>query len=323
VVQSFPFTCLSIQLTRCRAAGLTSANIAHVIFLTQDVSYTKTLNKALPDRVFRQIALSDSSPEAAKRFVISRLDADGELSEDPDHPERKLTPSQRRKDLVELDEVIEIVGGRLTDLEFLARRIKAGETPHRAVREIVEQSASEILKMYLIAPDESTTGKKRWNPTQAWLLIKQLAASKDASLRYNEISLDDIFKAAATGGPDAVLQALEQAELINIVVSPSGRPQSIRPGKPVYHAAFQRLTEDTVLQSRLDLSIAADLIKVETATIDKCEAELKLLADLPKQPYEITPRIRWLLGKISASQAKVEQYEKDSAVLKGILKTDF
>jgi hypothetical protein len=302
---------------------LTSANIAHVIFLTHDVSYTKTLNKALPDRVFRQIALSDSSPEAAKRFVISRLDADGELSDDPDHPERKLTASQRRKDLIELDEVIEIVGGRLTDLEFLARRIKAGETPHKAVREIVEQSASEILKMYLIAPDESASGKKRWNPTQAWLIIKQLAASNDATLRYNEVVLGDIFKSSATGGPDAVMQALEQAELINIVVSPNGRPQSIKPGKPVYHAAFQRLTEDKVLQSRCDLAVATDLIKVETGTIDKCEAELKLLADLPKQPYEIIARIRWLLGKIAASQANVEKYEQDSAVLKKTLQSEF
>jgi RNA12 protein len=307
----------------CRAAGLTSANLAHVVFLTHDVSYSKTLSKALPDRVFRQIALRDSSPEAAKRFVISRLDADGELYDDPENPEKKLTPSQRRKDLGELDSVMDIVGGRLTDLEFLARRIKVGETPQHAVREIVEQSASEILKMYILSPDESSTGSRRWTPVQAWLLIKQLAVAENASLRYNEIVLDDSFKAAATGGPDQVLQALEQAELINIVVAANGRPQTIRPGKPVYHAAFQRLTEDKVLKARLDLAIAADLIKVETATIDKCESELKLLGELPKQPGELTPRIRWLLGKISTSQSKVEQYEKDQARLKITLKSEF
>ncbi len=38
------------------AAGLTTANVAHVIFLTNDISYSKSLSKALPDRVFRQIA---------------------------------------------------------------------------------------------------------------------------------------------------------------------------------------------------------------------------------------------------------------------------
>lgn len=111
------------------AAGLTTGNIAHVIFLTNDVSFSKPLSKALPDRVFRQIVLGDCSPEVAKRFVINHLDAD--LEEDV-NGNTKLTPSQQRTDLGELDGSIEILGGRLTDLEFLARRIKTGETPKSA-----------------------------------------------------------------------------------------------------------------------------------------------------------------------------------------------
>jgi hypothetical protein len=108
------------------AATLTTANIAHVIFLTTDVSFSKSLSKALPDRVFRQIVLGDCSPEVAKRFVINHLDADAEEQAEGD---KKLTPSQMRSDLKELDSVIEKLGGRLTDLEFLARRIKSGESP--------------------------------------------------------------------------------------------------------------------------------------------------------------------------------------------------
>lgn len=108
------------------AASLTTTNIAHVIFLTNDVSFSKSLSKALPDRVFRQISLGDCSPEVAKRFVINHLNADGH--DDP-HAEKKALPSETRKDLVELDESIQTLGGRLTDLEFLARRIKTGETP--------------------------------------------------------------------------------------------------------------------------------------------------------------------------------------------------
>lgn len=108
------------------AAGLTTANVAHVIFLTNDVSFSKSLSKALPDRVFRQISLGDCSPEVAKRFVINHLDAD---AEDGGGSEDKLPPSKRRQDLAELDECISTLGGRLTDLEFLARRIKTGETP--------------------------------------------------------------------------------------------------------------------------------------------------------------------------------------------------
>ena len=108
------------------AAALTTANVAHVVFLTTDVSFSKSLSKALPDRVFRQIVLGDCSPEVAKRFVINHLDADAEEST---AGEKTLTPSQMRSDLSELDSVIEVLGGRLTDLEFLARRIKTGESP--------------------------------------------------------------------------------------------------------------------------------------------------------------------------------------------------
>lgn len=109
------------------AAQLTTTNIAHVIFLTNDVSFSKSLSKALTDRVFRQISLGDCSPEVAKRFIIKHLDADGEEAEAGEKP---LLPSQRRQDLSELDGCIEVLGGRLTDLEFLARRIKTGETPN-------------------------------------------------------------------------------------------------------------------------------------------------------------------------------------------------
>jgi hypothetical protein len=216
-----------------RAARLTTANIAHVIFLTNDVSFSKSLSKAMPDRVFRQISLSDCSPDVAKRFVITHLDADVEDDPVAHGKKRKPVPSETRTDLGELDTCIDLLGGRLTDLEFLARRIKTGETPTKAVNEMIDQSASEILKMYIFGAEDEG-GTRHWSAEQAWMLIKQLA--KKESLRYNEVLLDDILK---TGG-EKVLRALEQAELISIVSGPNGRPSTIRPGKPVYHPAFKR-----------------------------------------------------------------------------------
>jgi hypothetical protein len=288
------------------AAALTTANIAHVIFLTADVSFSKSLSKALPGRVFRQIVLGDCSAEIAKRFIINHIDAD------PDglmQGEQKLTASQLRSDLGELGNVISVLGGRLTDLEFLARRIKTGESPEKAVREIIKQSASEILKMYLLDVDIAT---RRWSPQQAWLLVNQLA--KTGSLRYNELLLSDIFKENG----EQTLQALEQAELISITSS-NGRPHAIKPGKPVYEAAFKYLTEDDVLRSRLDLAILTQLIGIENKNVEKFENELKLLASMSGQPPQLRPRVHWLLSKSEASHAKVEKYEAEIVILKKIL----
>lgn len=182
------------------------------------------------------------------------------------------------------------------------------------MREIIEQSASEILKMYILDVDRTRT----WTPEEAWLLIKSLATSPTESLRYNELLLSDTYKS----GGESTLRALEQAELITIVSS-NGRPMSIKPGKPVYTAAFKRLTEDHVLTARLDLAIFAQLIKIETEGIAKVEGELSLLGQLPGQPVETRDRTRYLLGKLSASQAKVEGYERESAGLKAVLRKEY
>lgn len=295
------------------AAQLTVSNIAHVIFLTNDLSFTKSLSKALPDRVFRQISLSDCSPEVAKRYVISHLDSDPDdfVASERD-PEKKIPPSQRRTDLSELDECISYLGGRLTDLEFLARRIKTGETPKKAVKEIIEQSASEVLKLHIFGTDES----RSWNSEQAWLLIKQLA--NHDMLRYNEVLLSDIYKS----GGEKALQALEQAELISIVAT-NGRPHSIKPGKPVYQPAFRQLVRDAVLRSRMDMAILGEQVKVESATIDKCENELHLLSELKKQPTELAARVQYLLDKVATSQSKIELYEKEQGELKKILQSQY
>ncbi|KAG9770945.1 hypothetical protein KCU88_g6490, partial [Aureobasidium melanogenum] len=293
------------------AAALTTQNIAHVIFLTTDVSFSKSLSKALPDRVFRQITLSDCTPEVAKKLVIQHLST--ETDEESDVPEdEKLAARKRRSDLDELDSVIDVLGGRLQDLEFLSRRIKTGESPGRAVRQIIEQSASEILKMYLLDVD---TASRKWTPQQAWLLIKQLAANE--TLRYNELLLNDLFK---DGEP--VLQALEQAELIAIT-SKNGRPYSIKPGRPVYQAAFEYLTDDEVLKARLDMAILSQLIGMENKNVEKFETELRTLAELPGAPSELKPRIRWLLDKAMSSHMKIEKYEAQSGELKKVLTDKF
>ncbi|KAH9832790.1 mitochondrial escape protein 2-like [Teratosphaeria destructans] len=303
------------------AARLTTSNIAHVIFLTNDVSVGKSLGNALPDRVFRQISLGDCSPETAKRYVINHLNFNArvtgadKVAKSDGEEERRLTPAQKRADLKELDEVIPLLGGRLTDLEFLARRIKAGETPKKAVGEIIDQSASEIIKMFLLS---GNNGNKAFSTTQAWTLIRSLAASDNESLRYHEVLLLDSYRSDG----DTALAALEQAELISAETS-NGRPYSIKPGRPVYQPAFQRITEDKVLAAKMDMALLAEAIANESKAIDKNEQELRLLGELPKQPAEVMGRILWLLGKIDASQRKIEDYEKRTGGLKEVLLSEF
>ncbi|RDH15260.1 cytochrome P450 [Aspergillus niger ATCC 13496] len=283
------------------AAGLTTGNIAHVVFLTTDVSFSKPLSKALPNSVFRTISLGDCSLDVGRKFVLSHLEHGAKDGANSGQNMEEVG------DLGTLDSCIEVLGGRVTDLEFMARRIESGETPRAAVNRIIEQSASEILKMFVFDPDIES---KQWSHEQAWHLIKTLAHSQDGTLPYNQVLLSDLFKENG----ETTLRALEQAELIAIS-SVNGCPDAVKPGKPVYRAVFKRLTENKTLSSRLDLDIVKQLLSSENKSIGKYEQELQVLGSLPKQPRELSARIQWLLQKVASSQNKISQYEHESAIL--------
>lgn len=308
------------------AAALVQSNVAHVIFLTTDTSFSKSLSKSLPDRVFHQVTLGDLSPEVAKHFVISQLE-NGHRQDEQDAKDKEdnnaipvKDEKQRRQDLQELDECIEALGGRLTDLQVLARRLKVGQSPKKAVSDIIEQSASEIIRMFLLTgnkPGDAT--EKKWSTEQAWYLIKEIA--KNDSLRYNGVLLANTFASSTTtaaSNPEAALEALSNAELIT-VKSQHGRPATIRAGKPVYLAAFSRLLEDSVVKARMDLALLMELAKIEAKNIDKAEQELGLLGSLPSVPSQAAARVNYLLAKLQASQKKIEGFETEMGGLKKVL----
>lgn len=306
------------------ASALVQSNVAHVIFLTNDTSYSKQLSKSLPDRVFHSVTLGDLSPDVAKQYVVSQLgqpEQHHNKDEDDTNPDGTVLAQMReRDDLAELDECIESLGGRLTDLQVLARRLKVGQSPKKAVSEIIEQSASEILRMFLLTKSTAAPAvEKKWSTEQAWYLVKELA--QKGSLGYNEVLLSDTFASsttAAASSAEAALESLANAELIT-VRSVHGRPQTIRAGKPVYQTAFRRLLDDDVVRARMELGLLKELAGIEAKGIDKVEAELSLLAALQTQPYQTAERVNYLLGKMQTSQQKIVAYEKEMGVLKKVL----
>lgn len=271
------------------AAALVQANIAHVIFLTNDGSYSKPLSKSLPDRVFRTIALGDLSPEVAKQYVLGHLSQTKPKHKKADGEEKEQVQQfETPQDMWELNEVIHVLGGRLADLEFLARRMKTGQSPKQAVNEIIDQSVSEIIKLFLLPNrggsfsdsniiSSSNNNERKFSPEQAWFLIKEIATKE--SLRYNEVLLSNTFASsttASTADGELALESLANAELITVHAH-RGRPQTIRAGRPVYQAAFTALLNDPVLKAKMDLAILTELSKIETKTIEKVSCLLRPL----------------------------------------------
>ena len=302
------------------AASMVQSNVAHVIFLTSDSSYTKPLTKALPDRVFRMISLGDLDPQVAKNFVIRRL-------EEESHPDEKDGsgkgghPPPPQLDLSGLDACIQKLGGRLTDLEFFTRRLRTGQSPQEAVEEIVRENATDIVRMFLFG----RTGDldRVWSPQQVWHLIKTLGETP--VLRYHQVLLSPVFASSTTEAAkngELALEGLASSELIAIK-SHHGRPQSITAGKPLHQAAFAELLRDPVLRARMDLAVLGETVKIEAKTIDSAEAELALLGSLPRQTGETGGRVVYLLGKLDASQQKIALLDKEIVAMKKVLNEEF
>ena len=259
---------------------------------------SKSLAKSLPDRVFHSMHLGDASPESAKRCVLKRISDD-------------LGGAANEKAGGGLDDSLQALGGRLA--EFLARRIRAGETPCQAVAGIVETSANEILKLYLLTfLDEPGPRKHTWAPERAWYLVKTLADNEQ--LRYNQV-LIHLFRSAG----EEVLQGTENAEIIT-VVSKNDRPWSIKPGRPVYQAAFKRLLPDMALRDLMDYNSLVALIKLKTARVKDAEDELKKVAPVLNQPKG---RTAYLVAGIAKSQGRIEAHEKAMEKLKKVLKEEY
>ena len=60
-----------------------------------------------------------------------------------------------------------------------------------AVNRIIEQSSSEILKVFILGSDLEP---QHWTREQAWHLIKALAHSEEGALPYNQVLASDLFK---------------------------------------------------------------------------------------------------------------------------------
>ena len=168
------------------------------------------------------------------------------------------------------------------------------------------------MKIFLMQHRRSND--ETWNREQVWYLIKEIAKSENGSITYHQVLLSDLFKKNG----ESCIRALQQADLITIV-SANGYPHLIKPSRPVLRTVFQRILENKVLSSRLDLDIMSAIIRDENESIQKFEEELHTLETLNKQPRELSPRISWLLQKVYKSQEKITKCEKDGEALRGVL----
>ncbi|KAI9322119.1 RNA12 protein-domain-containing protein [Dichotomocladium elegans] len=271
------------------AALLVENELAHVVFVTSNVGVNKILSKALPGKSFETIQLSDASPEVAVKYIAKEMGVE------------RVEPI--------LNTIAEALGGRLNELELLVQRLKMNMDPEAAFEDIVQRNVVEIRKYGFNdgAENELENTKFEWTPIQYWQVAKALATAK--SINYAELKWGPYFK-----GEDKPLWAMERAEVITII-NRNGRPDSVRPGKPIMYTVFRRLVDDPMFSASMEIESHQFLKKQNEETIAHLQETVINLSQVynGRPPREIETRIKYLLGKIAKLQKDIEASEKHIA----------
>lgn len=133
------------------AAILAMGNIAHVIFITDEIGFSKVLTDVLPNQTLKTIYVGDATPEVAREFVLKHMQP------------RKEGPEKESDSSTEaIEESIASLGGRMTDLQNLVRRISIGESPESMAYFI------KINRLNKSIPESANLNRSRkWNdPTE-------------------------------------------------------------------------------------------------------------------------------------------------------------
>ncbi|KAG5365907.1 Mitochondrial escape protein 2 [Yarrowia sp. B02] len=217
-------------------------------------------------------------------------------------------------ELTDLDESLNPLGGRMTDLQAFIRRLKSGDTPREALRGMITQSATEIVQMFLMK-DSSL-----WTKEQVWCLMKKVSKDNGVGVSIADLMVTEpLFKGALKPqgeSGESTIGALERSEMVTVVTR-DGKPTYIKAGKPLYRAAFQYILSDKTFSAMVESGFLESQMKIQSDKIVKYEEELRLLAKFPsKWGDDVNIRVRYLIDKMAACQQKLEKFEMQLAETK-------
>ncbi len=282
------------------AASLVSLDIAHVIFITDDVGSVQMLASALPGASLKRTVLSDASAAAAQSYVAGKLAQAGkrDLAQAPEL--RRYTAQ---------------LGGRMLDLQMFVRRIQSGDTPRTAYDGLVRQAVEQLTQQLMRAEDGAkggatggATGGPAFTQPQAWCVIQQLAAQGQVS--FTEIQKHPLFKA----DPYRALQALESAEIV-VLQRDRGVIRNVRAAKPLYSAAFVQMVNSKAVYNSMQSDYLKALIAQISAKVAGLEDEVARYRGVDNSRI-FRVRLDYLARKIATFTAMIAGWESELAGLR-------
>lgn len=276
------------------AASLVTLDIAHVIFITDDVGSIQLLSNALPTSPLRRTILSDATTSAAENYVWSKI---YEPLKDADDKKKDESESEKAPDTTDLFKYTAMLGGRMLDLQMFVRRIQGGDSPKDAFDGLVQQAIEQVTQKLL------QTEEKGFDRSQGWCMIKLL--SKDGCVSFTDIQKLPLFKVNTY----SILQSLENAELVSLIRD-RGIIHKVKPSKPLYGIAFKDMVEDRTIYNSLESDYLKTMVVQMTAKVTKMEEEVARYRGLENSKM-FNERLKYLANKIGTLTASITKWEKE------------
>lgn len=281
------------------ASNLVQLNIAHVIFITDDVGSLQELVTSLPTSPLKRVVLSDASPTASQLYVKHAI----KLSPDGQNNNKEEETEISKEMEMELDTYSVKLGGRMRDLQMFVRRIKSGDSPEQALEGLTQQAVEQLSQVFLTSKDDYG-----FSVSQAWQIIKLLADS--GSIPYENIFLLPMFKKDTV----KILQNMENVELIRLVRH-EGVVTDIVPAKPLFTTAFLRMVQDKQIYRTMEKECLLGMIEFEANRIQKFLEELRGFKEVP-EPKLFQQRLKYLSNKIETGSKVISDCEAQMTKLK-------
>lgn len=300
------------------ASLLAETTTAHVIVVTRSDGFgsgsSTSSSSAILDRVstwFHQyrraelVTFKEASDHDTRQFLRTRL------------------PAQFEDERV-LDSVMELLGGRLTDLEVFLDKVKAGLTVGEALEEMILAAIAEVRRDGLLSNYNSTStdapDQKRapWTPVQFWYVMKSICGAGQQAVSFNKIKYSPVF-----GGDDRPLYAMERAEYIAIdhdFSSETASDSTIASSLSSLGAGQQHGSIGGMGASVTGLvgsgAALGHPLRIQTSRRLYCVAFSRLAKHTPTRSAMDVELYKWLIEK---EGKKVEAWEKEIQALVGVL----
>lgn len=286
----------------------------YVLSKLRELGHVESADRVATQQDRKPASNADARPGLAA-MLSARKQADRDATSEPSAAESARTSSDQ-PDVNGLDQDtakwVDLLGGRLTDLEALVQKVGLGYTVETAVKDIIARTVVEIRKN-AFGDDLEDAKALPWSRGQAWLIVEQLA--NKGELPYYAL-LHDGLK-----GDEAALKAMEQAEMIS-VRHVDGRPGTIRAGRPVVQQALKELCRDRVFaDTQRYLSNASSIASCEKL-IREAEGEIRELGEcfqstgnVAKSSQATRDRLEHLLKALGDNQDKIRKLEAHNAEL--------